>query len=359
MKHVYTILFLLLISFFSRGQDFHFSQFFSSPQFVNPALIGLYGADFRAIVHLKQQNGIKGQTKRFKTVAAMVDGTLMRKKSDMGYFGLGVNFFNDQAGRSNLNVTRADVIGSYHYRYNDRTYISAGIETSFLQRSADATNITWGNQFDGNSFDATLPTGEDNINSTANFYDLAVGFQYTSKINRNFSISTGLAGFHINAPRQGFTTTEYNLNPKYIFNSRMEYNINKEIHILPTFYYIKQASIHQMNVGIGGKYFFTEANVLFAEVNFRNLNTLTFETRVYIQDYSIGISYDVSITNTTAANMALNSPEISFIYQGNLSSPKRHQDIFHMDYWPMPDDKRKLNRYERRTRKRKIHLPKY
>ena len=109
----YTLLLLALTlaSYASFAQDIHFSQFHSAPLFLNPALTGINGANYRFVANYKTQwNGLAP----YNTVAASYDMNIFKKAGTRGNFGgIGVFFFTDKAGDSELRTTQANLNLSY------------------------------------------------------------------------------------------------------------------------------------------------------------------------------------------------------------------------------------------------------
>ena len=212
-KNIFTA--LLITSLFApfsfvKAQDIHFAQLTEAPLFLNPANAGVFDGYFRASLNYRSQWNAMGQP--YKTMAASVDGVIGEKKDKKGYIGWGVSVFNDQAGASAyaLNQAMGTVTGIVNL--NDQNKFCVAIGGGFGQRSANYTALTFGNQYNGETFDPTIPSfettefnkfsyGEANAGLLWEFKKTTVGFDRDD----NFDLKVGVAGYHLNQPIMGYS----------------------------------------------------------------------------------------------------------------------------------------------------------
>src|SRR5215211_3994607 len=94
----------------SFSQDIHFSQFFEAPLYRNPALAGIVNADVRVqTVYRSQWNSIANA---YKTTSLNAEYKLPVAGDD--YLTIGMQFFHDKAGTTNLTSTHALPAINYH-----------------------------------------------------------------------------------------------------------------------------------------------------------------------------------------------------------------------------------------------------
>jgi type IX secretion system PorP/SprF family membrane protein len=99
---------LVLASVVVKAQDIHFSQFTSAPLILNPAFTGVNGCDYRFAANYRTQwTGIAP----FRTIAASYDMAIAKKKtrSKGNFGGVGVSFFSDKAGDSELSTNQVNL----------------------------------------------------------------------------------------------------------------------------------------------------------------------------------------------------------------------------------------------------------
>src|ERR1700687_6448271 len=88
---------MLCITFFVKAQDPHFSQFFSSPLTLNPALTGKFDGTLRVAGNYRNQWPAFNNV--YTTYTVSVDMPILKNKlPDYDTWGLGILALKDQAG---------------------------------------------------------------------------------------------------------------------------------------------------------------------------------------------------------------------------------------------------------------------
>src|ERR1700747_2565598 len=88
-----------------KGQDMHFTQFYASPLYLNPAFAG---ANVCGRVSLAYRNQWPGISKTYKSFLASADQSVQKYN-----IGVGLLFGNDIAGSGNLSTTVINPLISY------------------------------------------------------------------------------------------------------------------------------------------------------------------------------------------------------------------------------------------------------
>ncbi len=200
---------LLFAAGFSSAQDIHFSQYYQSPLFINPAYTGSADA-VRTALNYKNQWGSVASP--FKTVAFAFDINAVKKSWDRGYVGTGITFFSDKAGEVQLGTTNAGLDLAVGLYTSDNSNLSLGFQGNYIQYSFSPGNIKSDAQYINGAYDpsASIGSGEIFIPSKQ-LIDFSTGIQYTygkselykTKIDE-FTASGGIAYYHIGQPDQSF-----------------------------------------------------------------------------------------------------------------------------------------------------------
>jgi type IX secretion system PorP/SprF family membrane protein len=193
MKKIYFI-FLMLLSNFGFGQDFHFSQFYAGPLNLNPAMTGSSEQTRMGINYRKQWPGLDFD---FNGYSAFIDHYSFDLRSGIG---LVVNAFNEQ--NMNLNTTEIGLLYSYNLRISQYSSIRMGSQVTYARRTGKLENLIFGDQLD--VFNRTI-----NINSIDflqqmepfGYLDLGFGLLYA---NPDFWF--GISGYHLNNPKMMHVT---------------------------------------------------------------------------------------------------------------------------------------------------------
>ncbi len=167
------------------AQDIHFSQFHFTPVINNPANSGNQNT-YRAIINYRNQ--WKSVSSPYKTGSATVDGPFGESlASESGRLGWGFNVFSDEAGQSEMATLQTSGSIAYHLNTGENAVLSAGLMVGYVSRSMNMANLTWGNQFDGYSYNSSLPDGEVKVSDKVSYVDLGAGLSYS--YNRLWSMA--------------------------------------------------------------------------------------------------------------------------------------------------------------------------
>lgn len=148
---LYAIVALMLAGAASYAQDFHFSQFYSSPLTLNPALTGNFNGLIRASFIYRNQwptlNDNGGYI--FSTPSVSVDASLLRNKLKNGSLGVGLVFLNDQ--QASKTITNNEIMGSvaYNMTFGPRSkfQLGVGLQGGVLMTKLNTTNLQFDDGF--------------------------------------------------------------------------------------------------------------------------------------------------------------------------------------------------------------------
>jgi type IX secretion system PorP/SprF family membrane protein len=174
------------------AQDFHYSQFYAAPLFLNPALTGSTELTRVGLNYRKQWPGLDHN---FNSYSAYADHYSMDMRSG---FGLALNSFQE----TNFRIVTSDVslFYSYNLRLSETTNFRMGVQTSYVRRSAALDNLIFGDQV--NLFTRTVnPVSIDQLAEVEpyGYADFSFGGLFTSEY-----VWLGTSVHHINQPRLTF-----------------------------------------------------------------------------------------------------------------------------------------------------------
>src|SRR5688500_4676433 len=163
-KRIVAIIFSLIFAESLIAQDPSFSQFFSSPLNINPALTANINADWRMIANFRDQ--WIGPASPYTTGTISYDRKIQDEYSsepDRNFLGAGAMLMYDQA----MAGVQKSVYASLNLAYNivlsndvNRHSIGLGFGVIYGRRFVDFSRIDFEEQFTGSGFDTNLPTGE-------------------------------------------------------------------------------------------------------------------------------------------------------------------------------------------------------
>jgi len=354
MRKLLLSLFLFLFLSGLWAQEFHFSQFTNAPLFLNPALSGFHKNKYRGIINYKRQAGVSGTSGSFNTFAASFDMPALGYLIEDGFAGIGLSLYNDKAGVANLSTTRVDVSPAIHIEIVDQNYISIGIQASFMQKRFNPTNLTFGNQFNGYTYDPNLSPQENNLlNSKYSAVDFATGIEWHNRLKDHIIYYTGFSLYHINSPKENFLEETNRIKMKAIYNANIEYDLNDVYSIYSTLIYIRQGRYNELNIGLWGKYKVNQELGFSLGAMIRSLDMVTLRAKMHYHHFDLGISYDFGLSGIKNINRTFSSysPELalSYFYGRNMDINK--------NMWATPDSKRR--HHMNRGKYKKIHHAKF
>lgn len=329
MKHcVFFMGALLLLLSNSRAQDPHFSQFFASELYLNPALAGAapqmtFGMNYRS-----QWSSLVKPYNTFQFSGIYPFHTSDARKRHYG--GVGVSFFNDLAGNTDFRVTGGNISAAYNLPLSESGghFLSFGLQGGFVQKGFDVTSGKWGSQY--NPFighDNSINPGVGEINAQTTFMDVNAGIAWYLNPDKGFYESTGkfnahlgIAGFHLNKPDESLIEGQSMLLPRlYKLHGGVGYQLSKHWHVSPNALALYQQHNYEINTGIYLRYqaFHNVEKGMFARSHIvmgswhRFNDSFIFLLGMDHKKYTLGFSYDVTSSSLQRYNQGRGAYEIS------------------------------------------------
>ncbi len=313
---VFFIAFLIMATIQSIAQtDPHFTQNYTYPMYINPALTGGSDGDYRVSSVYRSQWGGFGNP--YRTTGVSFD-TRTNKN-----IALGVNVMNQAAGDGGFNYfnTYASVAytGVKFGATNNHRMVFA-VQAGIINRRVDQSKFKWGEQWNPiTGYQATNPTSESFATTSATTLDMGAGLlYYDATPDKKYNVFGGLSFLHINKPKDPIVakqSTELNTIPlRYTVHGGLSFNLFERVSIVPHFLYMKQGTANETMLGVyvqrnvneetdimfGGYYRYKDAIAPFVGVDWRN--------------FLIGLSYDVNTSKLGTVSTNVNSFELSLSY---------------------------------------------
>ena len=338
------IFFFTICSFVTlRSQDIHFSQFYMSPLNLNPALTGVMDCNIRLVANYRNQWGSVLGSDAYNTYSFSYDQKIPVGRYDN--FAFGATFWNDVAGSADFSTLTAKGSLAYHKQMggsrSSAHYLIAGAELGIAQRSLDYIKLRWPSQHNGEGgFDPGLESGETNIDPNIVFADFGAGVLWYSVWDKLNSFYIGAAFHHLNQVNvSNYTDGEDILYSQFTAHTGAELMVNKKFGLVPGVVVMMQGPHFQVNSGLGLKFLLgnpreyqafsigvwnriaSKANLIdptsgeIDEDTSPHMDALILSTRFDYQNFSIGFSYDINVSELAPASNNSGGPEFSLIYK--------------------------------------------
>ena len=333
IKRLLFICFAVLGSLAVQAQDIHFSQFYMSPLNLNPALTGVMNCNTRLVANYRNQWASILKSNAFSTYSASYDQRIPVGRYD--YFGLGGTFWGDKAGESEFATIQGRISASYSKRMGgDRRsahYLVLGVDGAATQRSINFQKLRWPNQQRNGTYQPDIDSEESLIFDQPNFLfaDLSAGLLWFSVLNEDNNFYFGAAYSHLNQANQSFSSSEnIPLYSKFTFHAGGEFKISNKIGLVPGAVSFLQGPSFQVNAGTSLRFLLGKSRDGYQAFQFGVWTRITnrlddslwadaiiISTRFDFDNFGIGFSYDLNVSELTPASQGNGAFEFSMIYE--------------------------------------------
>src|SRR5215831_17087599 len=260
MRKLLMIFCLLIVLRSAHAQDPNFSQFFSSPLNVNPALTARINSDWRAIANFRDQ--WIGPASPYATGTISYDTKVLQNKipnvhEEKNILGIGTMLMYDYAMDGIMKSSYASANVSYNIVLaNGPTVhrLGAGFGATYGRRTVDFTRLTWEDQWQGYAgFNTSLPTGETALSNMKPWFSASAGLVYSITTEKtNFDM--GIAGYHLNTPKQTFLEDKnQRLAMRKVAHANFEHFLNEDLvlNVNTIYQYQDEAQYYSFGGGLG------------------------------------------------------------------------------------------------------------
>ncbi|MFT5859794.1 MAG: type IX secretion system PorP/SprF family membrane protein [Flavobacteriaceae bacterium] len=264
------------------SQDLEFTQFYSNPIYLNPALAGTNQCPRFVMNYRNQWPSLSGS---YVSYAAAYDNYF---KNISG--GIGIIAVHDVQAKT-INSSQLGLIYSYHLPLNRKWTMLLGAKANYWQKFLDWDKLTFGDMIDPRR-GFIYQTGDVPRGGSRGFFDASAGVVL---FNKHFNM--GFAANHLNRPNESMIVGDSKLPMR--FTGHMSAYIplggksqfkNKTV-IMPSVIYTYQNGFQQLNIGTYVKYGgFTVGTWL------RNQDAFILTIGVDTPKFKIGYSYDVTVS---------------------------------------------------------------
>lgn len=324
MKKLIVFVLLVSITYFSKAQDIHFSQFFSSPFLLNPANAGFINCDYRLTgIYKNQWTGIPVP---YTSFACTGDMRFIKGKVGKDLLGVGLMAQTDKAGDLALSSNQFALDLAYNKNLDrfGMQYFGGGILLNYATGNFDASKAITGSMIQPNG--SVTPGTFLNYwshGSTYNYIDISAGAQWNYIPDHKENFTLGAAAFHINHPKKSFEgNSKSDIPMKLVFNGSAQFKISKRVEAFPKGMVAIQGPYKEIDLGS------------FARINLASLHNTDYAIylgswyrvgdafypvfRVDMNGLSLGFSYDVNVSSLKGLSEIYGGPELSIIYIGCL-----------------------------------------
>ncbi|GAF02216.1 PorP/SprF family type IX secretion system membrane protein [Saccharicrinis fermentans] len=315
-----TFIFLNIITCSLIGQTLHYSQFFSSPLHLNPALTGVIDSDWRFVNNSRSQGQYFGNPMR--TISVSYDKSIHFYKSTMG---IGALYSYDNSAGSTFPASKFYISGASMVRISENSYLGGGLQVGWVSRSLTYSQLTFPEQYDRDKggFNPSLPMSENFPEKSSNYLDVNMGVLWNFK-GEKFVLSSGLAAYHLNTPKDYFLDEDSQLKIRTNWHGSLRYQLNEQFYILPQSYFTLQNKTSEWVLGSSVGMQLDTKNEDFKSMSLGLYIRDGFGTKLESAILMVGLSYrnwtamtsiDIDVSGLKTQHVFSNALELSLIYQ--------------------------------------------
>ena len=341
MKKLFTGALFLFFSMTLSAQDQHFSQFFSSPLTLNPALTGAYPGTYR-FSGIYRDQWRRTLDNPYTTFAGLLDVRFPLEIYTGKYkdaAAIGLLFYNDKVNGVDFNTNQIALSGAYHKALdiNNTQYISIGFQGALAQRNINYEDLDFNDEFNGTT-GYLLGSREELPANNFSFADWAVGLNYAYSPKKNTSFFVGLSMHHIFEPQVTFYPTDLadnyqgnTLFQKYGAQLSANLPLTEKLIIMPRIVGTVQGPHLQANVGTNFRISVSEYDGTAVYVggwarpvgNFDDsisVDAATIMLGLEYRNVLFGLSYDATLVDLATDRVGQGAFEFSITYLSDVEN---------------------------------------
>jgi type IX secretion system PorP/SprF family membrane protein len=295
--------------------DPHFTQNYTYPMYINPAMTGGSDGEYRVSTIYRSQWGGIGNP--YRTTGISID---TRTNNNIA---VGLNIMNQVAGDGGFNYFNTYASIAYtgvKFGSVENHRMVFAMQAGIINRRVDESKFKWGEQWNPiTGYNASNPTSENFAASSATTLDMGAGvLYYDASPDKKANVFGGLSIFHINKPKDPIVSKQsdvLNTIPlRYTIHGGMSFNLFERTNIVPHALFMQQGNARETMLGVYVQRNVNEETDLMFGGYYRHKDALAPFVGVDWRNFIIGLSYDVNTSQLGTVSRNVNSFELSLSY---------------------------------------------
>jgi type IX secretion system PorP/SprF family membrane protein len=239
------LFFLVTLALPTQAQDAHFSQMYSAPSYLNPALVGSTLEGKFSLTYRAQWTKMAGD---FTTYQASYEYSTPKKPSSFG-----VMFLSDKVGTVGAKSSFVQISYAHTVRLGKTMGLRAGGQVGYGNRTLDYNQLVFGDQLNELGYVGSPSLEQGFPNLSINYLDASAGLVLYGE---NFWL--GVSGLYLNQPRYNWGGSIERVPMRYSLQTGIRIvkePANKDKRssyvwaFIPALHYSRQGNFQQLDVG--------------------------------------------------------------------------------------------------------------
>lgn len=259
----------------------------------------------------------------YRTMSIWGDAQVFRDRIENGWMGLGGVILHDDAGGGTLLSTEAYGSIAYHQMVGYASLITAGFNAGWINKRINTSSLKFPDQFDGQFFDAQLPTNVVIDQPNVSYFDMQVGMNYAYFPSPKTYMNLGFSIQHVNQARESFFSTDpagFNskIAPRYIGFFNGSFKASDQVIVNPMGYYTSMAGASETVFGLNAQYDLQDGGdqQVIGGLYFRVGDAVIPMIGFVYKNLKLMFTYDVTTSSISHYDGAYGAYEFGLISQG-------------------------------------------
>ncbi len=243
-------------------------------------------------------------------------------ETEYNIIGVGGMLMFDYAMSGVVKSTYGSLNLSYNIKLveddNHKQRIGLGFGAIHGRRNIDFSRVNFEEQFTGLGFNTNLPTGETALSNMKPYFSARAGIVY-SYTTPNSNLDLGVAGFHLNKPKQTFLEDKHQyIAMRKVAHANFETFLNERVVLNTNAIYQFQSEANYFSVGGALGYYLGDAaeSLLTGGLWYWSKNALIPYVGLAYKDFLFGVSIDITTSKLNQATRKPKTWELSLILRG-------------------------------------------
>lgn len=311
----------------ASAQDPHFSQFFSSPLNLNPALTGKFFGDYRIAGNYRNQWPTINNA--YTTGAVSTDFHIFPNRiSSNDTWGVGLLGYTDNSANGAVKFNYGSISTAYHKGLDEDGIhsLGAGFQVTYANMLINTADLKFSDQLTNAGFTGVTSEVFNNATLKSSYIDVNAGLLYNGSTSDRNNFYFGVSMYHINRPAQYFTGANYVLNPRTTFHGGGYFPVGPRTTLHLSALQMLQGGASETMIG-GALQLMADpdaakATSLYVGSWVRFKDAIIPYLGLEFNDLRLGITYDYNSSSLKTASLNRGGIEISLIYIHRASSEK-------------------------------------
>ncbi len=309
------IAFLLLTTQSVKAQvDPHFSQYYTYPSWLNPALTGAFQGNVRVSGIYRNQWG--SITNPYSTPGVSVDFATPKSMN------FGVSLLNQTAGDGGYNYTTGYASAAFtglRWGTNGTQHMVLGMQAGFVSRKFNPLKLKFGDQWNPiTGYNPGVPSTDILRNTQSSVFDFGAGvLYYDGRMDRKSNFYAGFSANHLTRPIDPFSVGQKEKLPiRMTAHAGLRIQTSPTSTITPNLMYLRQGNASETMLGAYGQFKASNDLDLMVGANVRFNDAIAPYIGFLHKGFMLGASYDINTSDLGKRVNGTSSFEITFTYIG-------------------------------------------